>query len=77
MKWEAVRKDLSEKVTLELRPAGGGGSSHADSGPRTEETTDAKAFSGNSLGCASVVAVRVDLFVVIYRQKASAGWRMT
>lgn len=27
--------------------------------------------------CVSVVAVRVDLFVVTYRQKASAGWRAT
>lgn len=77
MKWEGVRKDLSEEVILELRPAGRGGSSHADSGPRTEETTDAKAFCGDSLGCGSVVAVHVDLFLVTYRQKASAGWRAT
>lgn len=77
MKWEGVSKDLSEEVTLELRPAGGGGSSHADSGPRAEEMTGAKAFGGDSLGCVSVVAVRVDLCVVTYRQKASAGWRAT
>lgn len=39
--------------------------------------TGAKAFGGDSLGCVSVVAVRVDLCVVTYRQKASAGWRAT
>ena len=51
---EGVRKDLSQEVTLKLRPKGGGGTSHVHRGPRIAGT---KARSGNSLGCVSVFAV--------------------
>lgn len=68
---EGVRKDLSQEVTLELRSGGGGGSSHANRGPRIADT---KARSGNSLGCVSIVAVvNLPLFFWGRREECLTG----